>query len=555
MGKIKTRDTMRDVKVFDRAKNLAQNTSRAVTKTKDAAEETGEPTQASSTEYATDTVTSHAKGAAHKAQGFVRRPVGRVRHARQNFRAAAQETRQAFGALKKAKAPAEKTRHKSAGAIKTASKNAVKAADKIIKTAKTAGKTVKTGAKTTKIVTKTATTTTKTTVMAARAAAIKVKVLAVKAKLIAKALIATVKLAIAAMQSLIALLIAGGWAVALIVVIIGVLGAFLSSPFGIFFSGEDSPDTGLTMQGVVSQLTTEFFAEIDEIAENNPHDELRRSGMTIRWNEVLAVYAVRVAGDAEHGTDVVTLDETRVDKIRAVLHDMVSLSYSLHTETREQTATDGDGNETAESVSSTVLVITLNHRTPDDMAAQYGFNTDQREMLDELLNSDNLELWALLLGGFMAGDGRVLVGNETFIPLGIFAWPMEGNWPITSRFGPRPSPGGIGSTNHQGIDIGAPIGTPILASADGVVTQVRNTDQGGWGLFVIIDHGGAGPSGASYQTIYAHNSRNLVSVGQTVVQGQVIAEIGSTGTSTGPHLHFEIRRGGTPVDPLLYFTW
>ena len=340
----------------------------------------------------------------------------------------------------------------------------------------------------------------------------------------------------------------GGWIAVLVIVLIGVFAAFIASPLGIFFAGEDSGEDGPTMQEVVAELTTEFYAEIDEITTRIPHDELRLGGMTIRWNEVLAVYAVRVATDDENGMDVVTIDAERIEQIRRIFEDMVRLVYSVHTEYEEYTTEDDEGEEVIEIIVIRILTITLEHRSAWEMADYYGFSADQREVLEELLSPDLMELWAALLGGFIAGDGRVLTGNENFVPLGVFAWPLEDNWPITSPFGPRICPLSGRHSNHLGIDIGAPTGTPILAAADGTVAAV-SYDPGGWGFFIFIDHDGG------YRTVYGHNSRNLVSVGQPVVQGQVIAEVGSTGGSTGPHLHWEIIRNGVHVDPRGYFTW
>ena len=84
-----------------------------------------------------------------------------------------------------------------------------------------------------------------------------------------------------------ALLMAGGWVAVAIILIVGLVGMFIASPFGIFFSGEESPDSGRTMQTVVAELTEEFFKRVDEIAAEIEHDMLRVGGMTIRWNEVL----------------------------------------------------------------------------------------------------------------------------------------------------------------------------------------------------------------------------------------------------------------------------
>ncbi len=118
-----------------------------------------------------------------------------------------------------------------------------------------------------------------------------------------------------------------------------------------------------------------------------------------------------------------------------------------------------------------------------------------------------------------------------------FIWPISG--PVTSEFGPR------SRDNHPGIDIAAAAGTAIAASKSGTVIYAQFND-GGYGNLVVIDHGGG------FATAYGHQSRLAVSVGQSVSQGQTIGYEGSTGASTGPHLHFEIRLNGTVQNPRRY---
>lgn len=119
---------------------------------------------------------------------------------------------------------------------------------------------------------------------------------------------------------------------------------------------------------------------------------------------------------------------------------------------------------------------------------------------------------------------------------------------ITSRPGQRSSPGGIGSTNHEGLDIAVPTGTPVQAAKDGKVVFADN--GGGYGNLVVIQHGDG------TFTKYAHQSQLNVQVGQEVKAGEVIGKSGSTGNSTGPHLHFEVRKGdwnnGAVLDPVAY---
>jgi murein DD-endopeptidase MepM/ murein hydrolase activator NlpD len=126
---------------------------------------------------------------------------------------------------------------------------------------------------------------------------------------------------------------------------------------------------------------------------------------------------------------------------------------------------------------------------------------------------------------------------------GLLGIPIPGA-PITSPFGPRIDPilGGVGF--HPGVDFGARMGTPIEAAGDGIVVWAG--PNGGYGNCTIIDHG------HGLATLYAHQSRILVQVGDQVTRSQIIGQVGTTGDSTGPHLHFEVRVNGTPVDPLPY---
>ena len=117
------------------------------------------------------------------------------------------------------------------------------------------------------------------------------------------------------------------------------------------------------------------------------------------------------------------------------------------------------------------------------------------------------------------------------------AWPLEGK--LSSRFGLR------GSAHHDGIDIKAPPGTPIHAADAGRVIH-SDDSLAGYGNLIILKHGG------DVSTVYAHNRRNLVKVGDFVQKGQVIGEVGHSGRASTDHLHFEVRRDGKPRDPLWY---
>lgn len=162
-----------------------------------------------------------------------------------------------------------------------------------------------------------------------------------------------------------------------------------------------------------------------------------------------------------------------------------------------------------------------------------------------------LGFWGGLFGMAMlvsiAGVSATAAGQHPGgeLPPGVgLIWPAQG--PITSRFGVRDNPTDeeAGLEHHWGLDIGVPEGTPVLAATSGWVSLAGVA--GNYGNLVVI----ASP-GRDVVTWYGHLSDFAVSTGQTVTQGQVIGFVGSTGRSTAPHLHFEIRpQGGSPVDPL-----
>jgi len=121
-------------------------------------------------------------------------------------------------------------------------------------------------------------------------------------------------------------------------------------------------------------------------------------------------------------------------------------------------------------------------------------------------------------------------------------WPVKG-W-LTSSFGMRRDPFNGRRKMHEGLDIAARTGTSVTATADGIVSSVKT--EPGYGKVVILDHG------YGYRTIYGHNSRYYVKVGQRVRRGERIAAVGNTGRSTGSHVHYEIRLNGVPVNPRKY---
>ena len=139
----------------------------------------------------------------------------------------------------------------------------------------------------------------------------------------------------------------------------------------------------------------------------------------------------------------------------------------------------------------------------------------------------------------LAGSGNAVVGESGFI------WPLKNDKILTSFFGDRRHPVTGRRHNHTGIDIAAAGNTPIMTTKSGVV--ITSTYNDSYGNYVVVSHGNG------QTTLYAHMKRRAVKVGQTVKQGQTVGYVGSTGSSTGNHLHYEIRVNGKRQDPLNYY--
>ena len=141
---------------------------------------------------------------------------------------------------------------------------------------------------------------------------------------------------------------------------------------------------------------------------------------------------------------------------------------------------------------------------------------------------------------------KAAAGNSDSPYAGSFTWPVPSSKRVTSDFGPRTSPTAGASSDHKGIDIGASTGSDIVAAAPGKVIVSRYSSSAGY--YITIDHGGG------LYTVYMHCSQLIAQYGDYVAGGQVIAKVGSTGISTGPHLHFGVSLNGTYVSPWGYLT-
>ncbi len=163
---------------------------------------------------------------------------------------------------------------------------------------------------------------------------------------------------------------------------------------------------------------------------------------------------------------------------------------------------------------------------------------DIQAKIDEY-NTRFAEINSEILAIAMQGIDTKYIGGE-------LAWPVPGYTRISSKYGMRTHPITGVYKLHTGVDISAPMGVNFIAANDGIVTKAAYNSA--YGNMVIIDHGGG------VSTLYAHGSEILVQVGQTVKRGEAVLKVGSTGYSTGPHAHFEVRLNGVVTDPMPYIT-
>lgn len=445
MADIKTRDMVKgSIKTIDKSAVAAQRMKYAFIQTKEKAEHAIHTQESSAEEYASNRMESGIDRVSHEAvhqfdkqgrKGFeaTKQNVSKAKDGIRTFkekRAAQSLEKQGIRTTRnkgvKVAEQTQKTVKQSARStgkktIKTVGKGSAKTAQKTVKTAeRTAKTTVKTAQRTAKAAQKTAQATVKTAQRAAQAARAAAKAAVVTVKAIAKATALAIKAIIAGTKALIAAIAAGGWVAVLVIIVICLIGMILGSVFGIFFSDEDS-GTGMSMQTVVQEINTEYDTKLQEEKNSVSYDVLEMSGSRAVWKEVLAVYSVKTNTDQDNPQEVATMDDGKKQLLKDIFWEMNQISSRTEskTETVITETDDGHGNivETESTVTQTYLYITVSHKTAEEMAAQYGFNEEQKGYLAELLADENNSLWSQVLYGITGGDGQIvtvalsLVGN------------------------------------------------------------------------------------------------------------------------------------------------
>ena len=330
-----------------------------------------------------------------------------------------------------------------------------------------------------------------------------------------------------AAATLLALLGAGG-VVLLLAMVIGAAAAVIGSPMGILFADESGDPNSIRIAEIVAQTNADFGEAINEIVAAHPecsettmeYDYEDGHTWASYWPEVLAVFAVHTNLNSD--SDVVVIDEGKKLLIQNTFWSMHQITSEIETVTTTPEPTEDEPDP--EPVTEHILHITVSSKSVAELAEEYNFTQDQRDILDELL-SDELRPYLLALCG-VVGDGTL-------------QWPLPGHTYISCHFGEVDA---FGNAGHRGTDIPAPEGTPILAAHSGTVLVSGWNDS--YGNQVLLDNG------AGLSTRYAHMTKTAVTAGETVTAGQVIGYVGSTGDSTGNHLHFEVMQNGARCNPL-----
>lgn len=250
---------------------------------------------------------------------------------------------------------------------------------------------------------------------------------------------------------------------------------------------------------------------------------------------------------SEYVSNIYEYDRNKLNEYIAVKESIAAFKLKLEQEEQElqDYKTELEGEQQAVELLLNAKTEEMNNLQADTKAyeAKQKELEEDRNALDALItkltNQYNAE--QLAKANAVATQGA-LYSNSLLI------WPCPSSYVISSHFSPnRVDPvTGSYSSPHKGTDIAAPTGTPVIASATGLVTAAGSSAS--MGNYVVISHGDG------ITTRYYHNSSLAVSAGQSVKAGQVISYVGSTGWSTGPHLHFEVRINDTPVDPMQFFS-
>ena len=411
MRTAKTRESLRSIKAVDKAEGLAKKSKNGASSLANSAEETQNSRHETEVEYAGNEVQDKeersgralVRGAARVGQWGYRTTVRNI----QRWRNRPRKIKLKVDTPKELPPPQRPLLTEGAkGGAKTASKgikNGSKAAKSASKaSAKAAKKTAKTSAKAAKKAAKASAKAARAGMKASVRAAQAIKRAAIATvkfiKVAVKAIIATAKAVIAGVKALVAAIAAGGWVAVLIIVVIVIVALVAGSIFAIFIPAEQN---GITVYDVMGELDREFHDKEKELLANCQYDVLTYDGEMADWNEIVAIYAVKLNLDTENPQEIATFDEAKADELRNIYRTMNTVRLETRTETKEvkKQVRDEDGNlkEVTETVTTTYVTVKRTGLTALQAADEYDFTDYQIEMLTLLLDEKNDELWQGLL--------------------------------------------------------------------------------------------------------------------------------------------------------------
>ncbi len=433
MSKIKTKGTVKDIKALDKAANVSARMKEAFVRTKERTPSLNDDGQSSANEYAENQVESDMRDTAydvgHGAKDVTKKIIRKGKEAYRNhkdlketeLKNESDTTESNPPSIQRNKPAAKndaehkkyriKTKNNKKHSIKQSARSTgkktvktsratIKQTEKSVKTAeKTSKKAIKTAEKTAKATKELAKASAKAAQKAVQVAKAVAKAAVATAKAAAKAVAAAVKAVIAGIKALVAAIAAGGWIAVVIIIVVTVIAAILGSVYAIFVPAEDNE---ITIYGVMSDIKNEYKEQQALMIANCQYDVLNYEGSMADWEDVIAVYAVKLNLDSTNPQEVATFNEAKATELRAVFWNMNSLSIETEivTKTIPHQEIDANGNivETIKAVKIVNVTVVSDSIDAYKAAENYGFTAEQYEMLADLLDEKNADLWATLLG-------------------------------------------------------------------------------------------------------------------------------------------------------------
>ena len=304
------------------------------------------------------------------------------------------------------------------------------------------------------------------------------------------------------------------------------------------------------------QELSEQESKITELKDSIEEIETQLNSVTEKYNKQVELFkkrmvAIYMAGDTQY-LDVLLKSSSLTDFISSyyIISQLTEIDENLlnDLETKKKTMDlsrqklENEKKELAiiiENQTRTTRTLQNTKKMRENFIAKLSDDEKNLQAKIDEINKQYEEVNQQILSLAQQGIDTAYIGGE-------LAWPVPGYTRITSKYAMRVHPITGQYKLHTGVDIGAPLGANFVAANDGVV--IKAGLNAAYGNMVIIDHGGG------ISTLYAHGSEILVDVGQTVKRGDPILKVGSTGYSTGPHAHFEVRIDGVVTDPMPYIT-